>query len=528
MKSLKTLGWINLLLLAFTCHQLHAATGRGRSQPITIDVRVRPTVTSVSPQSGTTFGGTVVTIKGADFALKGMAVKFGSTDATNVVSKSVTQLTAKSPTGVAGATDIQVIHQNGTVTILKGGFKYQAPVIQKVEVTADPASIVANGISSSQITVKLVDQNGELVPSEKVSLSADRGTLPEVAENKGDGTYTATYTSNKTAGELVITAITETHGKSGQVTLQLTRRQLSVEKSTLTAAEEFVVVKGDDAAHLTVKLVDLQDLPLEKQMISVKAEPEQGVTVSELQATDAKGESKFEIQSDTVGDKTVTVSVGEKVLKQSVKVKFTSNVVTQGLISASSGRLPVGQLTVVTVTLQNAESLPVSGQPVEISVEPVEEVIITQPSEQTNRKGQTTAQLLVKRAGLKTVKAKWGEVELDTTATILFEAGPVDKVVLSAKPARVKPQLAATVTIKLFDQYQNPIKSEQISLKTTLGEIGAATDNGDGTYSAVFTAPEQLGTAILEATAAGKSESINLEVSDKSVIEITPEITQLA
>ena len=100
MKSLKTLGWINLLLLAFTCHQLHAATGRGRSQPITIDVRVRPTVTSVSPQSGTTFGGTVVTIKGADFALKGMAVKFGSTDATNVVSKSVTQLTAKSPQGV--------------------------------------------------------------------------------------------------------------------------------------------------------------------------------------------------------------------------------------------------------------------------------------------------------------------------------------------------------------------------------------------------------------------------------------------
>ena len=43
-----------------------------------------PTVTSVSPSSGTTAGGTAVTITGTNFAV-GATVTFGSAAATNVV-----------------------------------------------------------------------------------------------------------------------------------------------------------------------------------------------------------------------------------------------------------------------------------------------------------------------------------------------------------------------------------------------------------------------------------------------------------
>ena len=184
-----------------------------------------------------------------------------------------------------------------------------------------------------------------------MTLSVEQGNLDQQATNNQDGTYTATYTAAKQVGEVVITALTETHGKSGQVTLQLTQRQLSTANSSLTVAEEFVVIKGDDAAHLTVKLVDQQDLALEKQLIEVEVEPSQGVTVSELTATDAKGETKFELQSDQAGDKLVTVSVGGQKLSSTVSVKFTSNLVSQGLISTESARVEVGQLTTVTVTL---------------------------------------------------------------------------------------------------------------------------------------------------------------------------------
>ena len=393
-----------------------SATGRGRSQPITIDVRVRPTITSISPQQGSTLGGTAVTIVGANFALKDMKVKLAGTEATEVTTQSASQLTAKTPKGVAGATTVEVIHANGTTASLTEGFKYEAPLIQKVEISAEPKTLVANGVATSQITVKLVDQNGELVPSETVSLSTDQGTIPKVATNNQDGSYSAIYTASKQVGEVVITALTETHGKSGQVTLSLTERQLSTANSILTVAEEFVVIKGDDVAHLTVKLVDQQDLALEKQLISVKVEPSEGVTVSELIATDAKGQSKFELQSDQAGEKTVTVTVGDQALAQTATVKFTSNLVTQGVISAASARVVVGKLTTVTVTLQNQESLPVSAQAVEISVEPADQATITQPTELTNLQGQTTAQLLVKQAGLKTIQAKSGSLELAATS----------------------------------------------------------------------------------------------------------------
>jgi len=100
-----------------------------------------------------------------------------------VTSQSVSQLTVKTPEGVAGATTVEVIHANGTTVSLTDSFKYQAPLIQKVEVSAEPKTLIANGVATSQITIKLVDQNGELVPSETISLSTDQGTIPKVATN---------------------------------------------------------------------------------------------------------------------------------------------------------------------------------------------------------------------------------------------------------------------------------------------------------------------------------------------------------
>ena len=71
-----------------------------------------PTVTSVSPNSGTTAGGTAVTITGTNFAA-GATVTFGSTAATNVVVVSGTQITATTPAGSAGAVTVTVSNPGG-------------------------------------------------------------------------------------------------------------------------------------------------------------------------------------------------------------------------------------------------------------------------------------------------------------------------------------------------------------------------------------------------------------------------------
>ena len=94
-----------------------------------------PTVTSVSPNNGSTSGGTAVTITGANFA-SGATVTFGSTAASNVVVVSGTQITATTPVGSAGAV-IVTVTVNGQSGSLANGFTYNGTVaISFVQVAA--------------------------------------------------------------------------------------------------------------------------------------------------------------------------------------------------------------------------------------------------------------------------------------------------------------------------------------------------------------------------------------------------------
>ncbi|MEZ4524409.1 MAG: IPT/TIG domain-containing protein [Desulfobacterales bacterium] len=84
------------------------------------------TVTTVDPASGTTAGGTSVTITGTNFAY-GATVKFGSASATNVTVVSDTQITCTSPAGAAGAVDVTVTNSDSTSGQKTGGFTYVTP-----------------------------------------------------------------------------------------------------------------------------------------------------------------------------------------------------------------------------------------------------------------------------------------------------------------------------------------------------------------------------------------------------------------
>ncbi|WP_318347227.1 IPT/TIG domain-containing protein [Aquipluma nitroreducens] len=72
-----------------------------------------PNITSISPTSGTTAGGTTVTITGTDFT-NATAVKFGSTAATSFTVNSDTQITATSPASTSGTVHITVTTAGGT------------------------------------------------------------------------------------------------------------------------------------------------------------------------------------------------------------------------------------------------------------------------------------------------------------------------------------------------------------------------------------------------------------------------------
>jgi hypothetical protein len=76
------------------------------------DINAVPAVTSVTPNSGPTAGGTAVTIAGTGFNCVS-GVSFGGVPATGVTTVSPTQITATSPAGT-GAVNVTVTNCNGT------------------------------------------------------------------------------------------------------------------------------------------------------------------------------------------------------------------------------------------------------------------------------------------------------------------------------------------------------------------------------------------------------------------------------
>ena len=82
-----------------------------------------PTLTSVSPASGPTGGGTLITLTGTNF-VSGAAVRVGGVAATSVTFVSAAQVTARTPAGTAGARDVLITNPNGQGAVRVGGFTY--------------------------------------------------------------------------------------------------------------------------------------------------------------------------------------------------------------------------------------------------------------------------------------------------------------------------------------------------------------------------------------------------------------------
>ena len=137
----------SLLLLALFlpgCGGGLAATPNPLSNPA-------PHVASISPNTGTTSGGTRVTITGTGF-LMGATVSLGGTPATSVTLASSTSITATAPAHAAGAVNIMVTNTDAQSGSLAGGYTYAAPHPAPTVTAITPNSGTTNGGTAVTIT----------------------------------------------------------------------------------------------------------------------------------------------------------------------------------------------------------------------------------------------------------------------------------------------------------------------------------------------------------------------------------------
>ena len=150
-----------------------------------------PTVTSISPTSGTTAGGTSVTITGTNF-ISGTTVTIGGSSCTSVVVVSSTSITCTTPAGTAGAQDVVVATGVSPNATLVGGFTYVVP--PAAPATPDLATASDSGSSSSD------DVTSDNTPTISVGSATNGNTVTVTATKSGQTNVTCTFTATAQTG----------------------------------------------------------------------------------------------------------------------------------------------------------------------------------------------------------------------------------------------------------------------------------------------------------------------------------------
>ncbi|MBL8922160.1 MAG: IPT/TIG domain-containing protein [Myxococcaceae bacterium] len=111
-----------------------------------------PTVAQVQPTSGSTAGGTLITITGT-FLRQGATVQVGSTACANVnVAMGGTTITCQTPAGTAGPVAIRVTNPDGQAGLLNNAFTYLAPVPPPIVTAVTPSFAAVTG--GQQVTIQ--------------------------------------------------------------------------------------------------------------------------------------------------------------------------------------------------------------------------------------------------------------------------------------------------------------------------------------------------------------------------------------
>ncbi len=158
-----------------------------------------PTLTGISPASGSTAGGTTVTLTGTNLS-GATGVSFGGTGAA-IGSDSSTQITVTSPAGTAGTVNVTVTTPGGTSGAVHFTYAVPAPTLTGISPASGPA---AGGTTVTISGTNLENATGVSFGGTSVKIGSDSSTQITVTSPAG------------TAGPVNVT-VTTPGGTSGAV-----------------------------------------------------------------------------------------------------------------------------------------------------------------------------------------------------------------------------------------------------------------------------------------------------------------------
>jgi gliding motility-associated-like protein len=230
------------------------------------------------------------------------------------------------------------------------------PSLLTSTITTGATLILADGVSSTLITVQLKDASGMNFNTggDTVIVSTTNGTLSNVID-LGNGTYQATLTSSTTVGVALLTATLNGAVMIDTEEVSFTEILIPVYTITITADELSIPADGSSSATITITIVD------QNGQIATGLDVQAITTSGSLGNVTEHEDGTYSVvltSSTTPTEASITVSVNGVAGSKTIQVRFNS--VESEDFFIPEGFSPDGDGVNDVFVIRGAESLTIS------------------------------------------------------------------------------------------------------------------------------------------------------------------------
>lgn len=413
----------------------------------------------------------------------------GSTNSSGVYTTTLASTLAQSETVQSNAGSGALV-QNGNITFLAG-----SPSSSNSTIVANPnQNVIADGSTTSQLTVTVRDAQNNPVPSQTVTLSSSgtsntwsNASFSTDSNGMGTATLASTVAQTKT--------VTASFGSaSANTSVVFVAGAPVASTSTWTASPNSLTADGNSQSTLTLTLRDINNNVVKNQNVTYASSGSNNTFSPASGTTSASGVATTNLTSTKAETKTVTATFAS--INLNVTVVFNSGSVSaakSSLIANPNSLVADGNATSqLTVTALDAYSNPVNSLSIALAGSGSNNVF-SATSGTTNASGQFLATLKTTYAQSETLTATLGSGGTPPTATapITFIPGPSDasksSFVINPNSVVADNVTTATMTVTARDAYSNVIPSASVSLSATGSNNTISNPNGttdpNGVYS---------------------------------------------
>jgi adhesin/invasin len=393
---------------------------------------------------------------------------------------------------------------------------------------ANPASLTADGTSTSTLTIRLKDAYGNNLTSSggTVTVSTTKGTIGAgctsdcASTNNSNGTYTATLKASTTTGTATVSAKLNGSALANSVGVALTPGSVSLAISPVTAVPGAITADGSSTSLITVRLQDALGNDETTSQGTVAVATTRGSLSSVTDHNDGTYTATL-TSSTSAGTATVTAKLNGADLTNTATVTFAPGPATKYVVTASDPSPVAGDTVTVTAQLADAHDNPVPSSGLTINwTSSGSGGSLSAPTSTTDAGGAATVTFTTDTtAGIAyTVTADDGAIQ-GTTAPFTSVPGAASTVtstiLVSAASIAADAVSTSTVTVELRDSNGNDLTAggDSVTLATTLGDLSSVDDAGDGTYESTLTSGPVAGTAHVTGTLNGSPLADSADVT---------------